>query len=78
MVETTKGQGGKDLEELRGITIPIKVTGALTDPKVRLDIESALKQKATEEVRGKLKDKEDELKDKLRNKLGDFLKPKGG
>ena len=78
VVETTKGQGGKDLEELRGITIPIKVTGALTDPKVRLDIESALKQKATEEVRGKLKDKEDELKDKLRNKLGDFLKPKGG
>lgn len=83
VVETSKGQGGKDLEELRGLTIPIRITGNWADPKVKLDLEGALKDKAKaqlkekeDEVKEKLKDKEDELKEKLRNKLGDFLKQK--
>lgn len=89
IVETTKGQGGKDLDDLRGLTIPIRITGSWSDPKVKLGLEDALKEKAKarlkaeedeakEKLKQKLKDKEDEYKDKLRNKLGDFLKPKGG
>lgn len=89
VVETTKGQGGKDLDDLRGLTIPIRITGSWADPKVKLGLEDALKEKAKarlkaeedeakEKLKQKLKDKEDEYKDKLRNKLGDFLKPKGG
>lgn len=89
IVETTKGQGGKDLDDLRGLTIPIRITGSWSDPKVKLGLEDALKDKAKarlkaeedeakEKLKQKLKDKEDEYKDKLRNKLGDFLKPKGG
>ncbi len=73
VVETSRGQGGKGLEELKGLTIPIKLTGSLYAPKYKLDLEEALKQKATEKIRGELKGKEDELKQKLNDKLGDLL-----
>jgi AsmA protein len=73
VVETSRGQGGKGLEDLKGLTIPIKLTGSLYAPKYKLDIQEALKQKATEKIRGELKGKEDELKQKLNDKLGDLL-----
>ncbi len=73
VVETSGGQGGKGLEDLRGLTIPIKLSGSLYAPKYKLDIESALKQKATEKIREEFKGKEEELKNKLNDKLGDLL-----
>lgn len=57
IVATSKGQGGKGLEELSGLTIPIKLTGSLYKPKYKLDLETALKQKAGDQLRGKLADK---------------------
>lgn len=79
VVESSRGQGGKGLEELKGLTIPIKLTGSLYAPKYKLDLEAALKQKATEKIRGELKGREEELKGKINEKLGDLLfgkKPK--
>ncbi|HEX4871888.1 MAG TPA: AsmA family protein [Nevskiaceae bacterium] len=73
VVGTSKGQGGRDLEELNGLTIPIRLSGSLLKPAYKLDLESALRQKATEKLRGELKGKEDELKQKLNEKLGDAL-----
>ena len=73
VVETSRGAGGKGLDELKGLTIPIKLTGSLFDPKYKLDVEEALKQKATEKLRNELKGKEDELKNKINDKLGDLL-----
>jgi len=73
VVETSGGQGGKSLDELKGLTIPIKLTGSLYAPKYKLDLESALKQKATEKLREEFKGKEEELKNKLNDKLGDLL-----
>lgn len=57
IVATSKGQGGKGLEELSGLTIPIRLTGSLYAPKYKLDLQTALKQKAGDELRGKLADK---------------------
>lgn len=57
VVGTSKGQGGKGLEELAGLTIPIKLTGSLFAPKYKLDLQTALKQKAGDELRGKVADK---------------------
>lgn len=57
IVGSAKGQGGKGLEELAGLTIPIKLTGSLFAPKYKLDLESAFKQKAGDELRGKVADK---------------------
>lgn len=57
IVASSKGQGGKGLEDLSGLTIPIKLTGSLYSPKYKLDLQTALKQKAGDELRGKLADK---------------------
>lgn len=80
IVETSTGQGGKDLEQLRGITIPIRLSGNLFAPSYKLDLEAALKQKALSKFADKidinkeqLKAKEDEVRDQLKQKLNDRL-----
>lgn len=73
IVETSKGQGGKELSQLNGVTIPIRLTGNLYQPKYKIDIKDAVKQKATEKVREELKGREDEVKQKINDKLGDLL-----
>lgn len=87
VVETKEGQGGKGLDKLKGLTIPIKLSGSLFSPSYKLDIEKALKEKAKGKIEDKLRDElnleqdgdtREQLKDKLNEKLGDFLfgKPK--
>ncbi len=73
IVETSKGQGGKELSQLNGVTIPIRLTGNLYQPKYKVDIKDAIKQKATEKVREELKGREDEVKQKINDKIGDLL-----
>lgn len=86
VVETTKGQGGKGLEELKGLTIPIEISGNLFAPKYKLDLESVAKEKAKDELREKLAEElnlpkdqateeqlEQQLKEKAAEKLGDLL-----
>jgi AsmA protein len=50
--------------------IPITVTGALSDPKIRPDIEGLVK----EEVKKKVDEKKEELKEKAREKLQNKLR----
>lgn len=66
IVNTASGQGGKDMPDLAGIVIPIKVSGTFDKPKYSLDIKAALQQKATEGIRQQLVgDKADKLRDRL-------------
>lgn len=44
VVKSIKGQGGKDLDQLAGITIPIKISGTFDSPKFGLDFQSAAKE----------------------------------
>lgn len=37
IVGTTKGQGGRETDELKGITVPVRVTGPLAAPSYQLD-----------------------------------------
>jgi AsmA protein len=57
-------------EDLVDAQIPVKVTGALTDPKVRPDIEGYLKG----QVQQKLDKEKDKLEDKLKDKLKDIFR----
>tara|TARA_R110001583_G_scaffold173287_1_gene327268 strand:- start:115529 stop:117970 length:2442 start_codon:yes stop_codon:yes gene_type:complete len=70
IVETSSGQGGKALADLKGLTVPVKITGTFSNPKPSVDLASMLKEKATEEVKAKVAEK---LKDKLGGDLGDLL-----
>lgn len=57
VVATSKGQGGKDLEQLDGLTIPIKIKGSLADPRISPDLGGVAASFAGNEVKKKLLDK---------------------
>lgn len=69
IVATSKGQGGEGLEDLNGLTIPVKLTGNLYDPSISLDLKALLDAKAKQ----KLDEKKEELKSKAEEKLKDKL-----
>lgn len=52
IVGTSKGQGGRDVDDLRGVTVPVRVTGPLAAPSYKLDFGAM----ATGTARQKLKD----------------------
>jgi AsmA protein len=60
-------------QDLVDAQIPVKVTGSLTDPSVRPDIEGFLKGKVQETLEKEKTKLEDKVKDKLGDKLKDLL-----
>lgn len=60
IVGTLTGQDGRGLNELRGVTVPVRATGPLTAPSFALDFNALLtdtvKQKAEDMVRGKIEE----------------------
>lgn len=66
VVGSLEGQGGKDIDELRDVTIPINVSGSWDDPKFKLVFDDVLKQKAKKEI--------DRGLEKLDEKLGEKIK----
>lgn len=75
IVETSSGQDGKGLEDLRGIPIPIRCRGefAAPDCKPKLDkvLKDAAKAKAKEKAKEKLEEKYGDKIDKLKDKIDD-------
>lgn len=51
LVGTAAGQGGEDLAKLKGVTIPIKVTGSTGAPKYGIDFGGLVRKKAEDEAR---------------------------
>jgi AsmA protein len=70
IVGTSKGQGGKELEDLKGLTIPVKLKGPLNNPSPSVDLTSMLKGQATEELKSKVSEK---LEEKLGGDLGSLV-----
>ncbi|MGH8524464.1 MAG: AsmA family protein, partial [Gammaproteobacteria bacterium] len=64
---TAEGQGGKELTDLKGITIPIKVSGTFDDPSYAPDVAGLAKAKAEKALQ---KNKE-KITEKLKKKLGE-------
>ncbi len=54
VVGTSKGQGGKELESLKGATVPVRIKGSLSDPGFSVDVAALatdqVKQRAAEEI----------------------------
>ena len=75
IVGTAEGQGGKTLEDLKGLTIPVKITGSFDNPRPKVDLAAVLKEQATDEVKAKAEEK---LKEKLGDGLGGLLGGKLG
>ena len=56
-------------DDIVGLSIPVKVSGTISDPKVRPDVEGLLKEKAKQKIDEEKKKLEDKVKDKLQDKL---------
>jgi len=76
IVETSKGQGGKDVAELAGVSFPVKITGTFAAPKYKLDFASVAKQAAQSKLLEKAAgDKASAVKDVLKGDIkADTLK----
>lgn len=74
VVDTSKGQEGKDLADLKGITVPVRLRGPFDNLSYSLEAGELLKDVA----KAKLDEKKAELQEKagkkLEEKLGDKLK----
>lgn len=70
VVGSLEGQGGKELSQLKGVTVPVRVTGPFDALKYKLDV-GAL---ATESAKAKLEEKKTEVKEKAKEKLQEKLK----
>jgi AsmA protein len=67
VASTTKGQGGADLAELKGVTLPVRLTGALDAIQWHIQWSAV----AAAALKGEVVDKaEDKLKERLRSTLG--------
>jgi AsmA protein len=66
VVNTNSGQGGKNTDQLKGATIPVRFTGPLAAPKYKIDTRALIKAN-TKQAADKEKEK---LKNKLLKKLG--------
>ncbi len=76
IVETSKGQGGKDIADLAGVSFPVKITGTFSEPKYKLDFAAVAKQAAQSKLIEKAAgDKAGAVKDVLNGDLkADTLK----
>ncbi len=73
IVGTLEGQGGKNIDELKDITIPINVSGKWADPKFKLVFDDVLKEKARKEIDRGVEKLTDKIKDEKTKKAVDGL-----
>jgi AsmA protein len=68
LVGTTKGQQGGSADELAGLSIPVRIKGPFTDPKIDVQLDEMLKAKA-DALKAKLKADINAQKAKLKKRL---------
>ena len=71
LVGSLEGQGGKDLEDLKGVAIPVQVSGTFAEPRYQVKLDAVVKDAARKEIKKKVKKK---LEKKLEKQFGDTFK----
>jgi AsmA protein len=74
VVATTKGQGGRELDQLAGLTVPVRLTGPLDAMKYEVDYKAVAGDFAKSKVGEKAKEAIDKSKEKVEDKVRDRLK----
>ena len=78
VVASSKGQGGRERDDLAGLTVPVKLTGPLDAMKYEVDYRGVAKELAKSKVGGQAKEAiekgrgqvEDKVRDQLKGLLG--------
>lgn len=69
VVSTSAGQGGKDLEQLKGLTVPVRVTGPFEKLTYKIEFGSLVADAAKAKVEEKKQEIQTKAEDKARDKL---------
>ena len=70
VVSTLQGQGGPELQALKGVTVPVRLSGPLTSIGWKIDFAGMAKDLAKQ----KIEEKKEEVKARLQEQLSDKLK----
>ncbi len=65
LVDTIEGQGGRSLDELRGVNLPIRISGTFSEPRFRLDLDDVVRERVDERVRRETERLQQRLLDRL-------------
>ena len=81
VVATSTGQGGQGLDQLKGLTVPVRVSGPFENLSYKIefgslvsDIAKAKVEEKKAEVKAKVEEKKEEVKAKVEDKARDKLK----
>jgi len=70
LVATAAGQGGKEVSEIKGVMVPVRISGPFTSLSYTLDFNAMISGVAQQ----KIDEKKEEMKSKVQDKLKDQLK----
>ncbi|WP_457666019.1 AsmA family protein [Thiolapillus sp.] len=68
VVKSLQGQGGPN--DLKGVAIPVRISGNLNDPSFMVDLEAALKANAEQKIEEKKQELLDKAGERIEKKLG--------
>ncbi len=74
VVGSLEGQGGRELADLKGVTIPVQVKGPFANLSYRPDLGAALSGRAKAKVEEKLEEQKQKLGDQLQDKLKNLFR----
>jgi AsmA protein len=74
IVATSQGQGGKERDDLAGLTVPVKLSGSFDDLNYQVDARALARQAAKSQVGAKVKEQIEQSRGKLEERIGDKLK----
>jgi AsmA protein len=74
IVGTLKGQGGKELEEVKGVAIPVKIAGTFSEPTYTPDVRDAIAEIAKGKVEERVQKEQEKVEQKLQEKAAEKLK----
>jgi AsmA protein len=77
VVATSGGQGGKELGDLKGLTVPVRASGPFTALKYKLEFGSAFSDSAKQQFEAKKEELKGKLEDRLKARLQGAAKPAG-
>jgi AsmA protein len=69
VVASAGGQGAKDLDYLKGVTVPVRVTGPYDKISYKIELGDLARQAAKSKVEEKTRDARQKVQDKLQDKL---------
>jgi AsmA protein len=70
VVNTSGGQGGKDLDHLKGVTVPVRLSGPFDNVSYKLELGSLVQEAA----KAKIEEQKQQIEKKATDKLQDSLK----